>query len=142
MDIDKRRRGLRLCALHDIFPPAQRTRNVIQLKNSSKLFFCWHYLKLRVQAHDLQNQGAAKNLKGSSSLKRKVEADSHNVALEGTLREVSKGRETKRPNTAVDGGIDSADALETGMSSICKYGSGYNTFDFFRNPPYPTRDRS
>jgi hypothetical protein len=82
---------------------------------------------LRVQAHDLQNQGAAKNLKGSSALKRKVEEDSHNVALKGTLREVSKERETKRPNTAVDGGIDSVDAPETGRSSICKYGDEYNT---------------
>jgi hypothetical protein len=71
---------------------------------------------LRVQAHDLQNQGAAKNLKGSSALKRKVEADSHNVALKGTPQEVSKEREAKRPNpAAVDGGID---AQETGRSSI------------------------
>ena len=86
---------------------------------------------LRVQAHDLQNQGAAKNLKGTGALKRKVEADSHNVALKGTLREVLDKRETKRPNTAVDGGIDSADAPETGRSSICKYGGEYNTVTLF-----------
>lgn len=81
----------------------------------------------RIQAHRVQNQETTEKLKGSSALKRKVEVDSPNVALQDTPGEESKERQTKRPKTA-GGGIDSAEAPEGGRPSIFKYGLEYNVF--------------